>query len=397
LRCFIRHDLDHIHLSSITGAVLSVTITLSMPSVVAEISHSDLGNPPICDATITDLQHVASYNWLDKTLPTILVPGAPPLWSPPPRPPTMMPDSGTVYIDQNAARSHYPLEPLLRALLVQNPKFELGDIDLVTDRNNIRKLLRFVQKSSSDPFEIQVEIAGSKTALFTRVETKTKDTIQGFRGFGHNFEKAYTKGLVGSTGHHRIVHYHFGGLKFIIRHETDGYVDNKDGSSGIAEAPDVADNLSDLLGAVSISETREPARNMPVTVAKTKTAPVNLASTIEIKTRAASRTLDMIEVAPQLWISQTPILVVAYHRNRVFSDVRLRNVKQDIHDWEVANQTVLQKLAFLIKKICTAVKSSGNRSGVVRYDGTKLKVTSGEQKRALPLDLYSLWDVKKQR
>lgn len=303
-----------------------------------------------------------------------------------------------VYIDQNAARSpRYPLEPLFRALQAENPGFELGDIDLVTDRNNIRKLLRFVQGSSSENFEIQVEIAGSKTAVFTRVEIKTKDIIRDFRGFGHNFEKAYTKGIPGSTGHHRIVHYLFGDMKCLIRHETDGYIDSKVNPDSVSKAATVVDDVSDLLGAVSISETSKPISKQLVTVVKTKTRPVDLASTLEIKTRAASRILDMADVTPQLWISQTPILVIGYHQYRMFNNVQMRNVKQEIHDWETANQTALRKLALLIKKISQVVGRSSDRNATVKYNGgTKLIVTSGKQERALPEDLYSLWDVKKQ-
>ncbi|KAM0473919.1 hypothetical protein ACHAPX_007967 [Trichoderma viride] len=303
-----------------------------------------------------------------------------------------------VYIDQNAARSpRYPLEPLFRALQAESPDFELGDIDLVTDRNNIRKLLRFVQGSSSDNFEIRVEIAGDKTAVFTRVEIKTKDIIQDFRGFGHNFEKAYTKGIPGSTGHHRIVHYLFGGMKCLIRYETDGYVDSKVNPDSAPKAAAVVDGVSDLLGAVSISETGKPINKQLVTVVKTKTRPVDLASTLEIKTRAASRILDMADVTPQLWISQTPILVIGYHQYRMFNNVQMHNVKQEIDDWETANQTALRKLVLLIKKIIEVVGRSSDRDATVKYTGgTKLTVTSGKKERALPEDLYLLWDVKKQ-
>jgi hypothetical protein len=100
------------------------------------------------------------------------------------------------------------LEPLFRAALVENPDFSLRNADLVTDRGNIRKLLRFIQASSDDHFRILVEVVGdgdNTTALFTRVEPKTMETIQGFRGYGRNFEKAYTEQSAGMNGHYRIV------------------------------------------------------------------------------------------------------------------------------------------------------------------------------------------------
>jgi hypothetical protein len=383
---------------------------------LAEISRSELKDLSTLNATVTELQQLASYNWLDEPAPTILVPGkrlpyrgsltlsanlkgSPPLWSPPSVPPKLAPDSGTVYIDQNAARNpRSPLEPLFRALYARNPDFELRDIDLVTDRNNILKLLHFVQGSSNDAFQIQVEIVGSKTALFTRTEVKTTDTIQNFRGFGHNFKKSYTKRQIGSTGHHRIINYHFGDMRCIVRHEADGYIDDKARPIAVTNAPELTDGLSDILSRLSISKLDTMVSNLPASIiVKTDGKAVDLSSTLEIKTRAASRMLDMDEVASQLWISQTPNLVVGYHRNGVFRDLRLRDMKQDIRDWELANQRALCNLASLMKKITTVVKQSGSSNAVVKYDGgTKIRIISGEQKRALPDDLYLKWEGKGQ-
>lgn len=62
------------------------------------------------------------------------------------------PDSGLVYIDQNAARNpRSPLEPLFRALYTEHPSFDPRVVDLVTDRNKIRKLLLFVQGAFKVP------------------------------------------------------------------------------------------------------------------------------------------------------------------------------------------------------------------------------------------------------
>ncbi|GAB1319188.1 Geranylgeranyl pyrophosphate synthetase [Madurella fahalii] len=355
--------------------------------IIAEVSRLDLAELPGCSSKITELRQLASYNWLDKAVPTILVPGSPSLWSPPSVPPKLTPDSGMVYIDQNAARnSRFPLDPLFRALYAENTDFQIGDIDLVTDRNNIRKLLRFVQGSSNDAFQIRVEIAGDRTALFTRVEAKTTDIIQGFRGYGHNFEEAYTKKECGSSSHHRIVGYEFGGIKCIVRYETDGYVDNKD-------QPEPADNVSDAFKGLSISRPDKVTNDPAAIIVKTGGRKVNLSSILEIKTRAAHRTLDMAEVSSQLWISQTPNLVVGYHRNGVFGNVQLRDTTNEIRQWERTNQKDLGNLACLLMKIIGAVKHSGDQRAVVSYDGgAKLRIVPGDGKPALPNDLYAKWE-----
>lgn len=99
--------------------------------------------PPV--AAITDLNYLSSYNWIESTTPTIAVPGCPALWTPPTKPQQLQKDSGHIYIAQNAARHpDSPLEPLFRALLTTKPKLDIGSVDVVTDRNNLRKLYSFV-------------------------------------------------------------------------------------------------------------------------------------------------------------------------------------------------------------------------------------------------------------
>ncbi|KAI3530198.1 hypothetical protein CABS02_14580 [Colletotrichum abscissum] len=331
-----------------------------MPSTVADIARSDLDASQVCDASITCLQYVASYNWINSEVPTIAVPD-------------------------------HPLEPLFRVIRAHKPSFELGDVDVVSDRNNIRKLLRFVQASSSEGFEIRAEIAGKKTLLLTRVEEQPTETVRTFKGFGHNFERTYMKGLAGSTGHHRIISYHFGGMNFLLRHETDGYVaDGIDPSTAANESG--INNLSDLLGSMSVSQARDPT-NSRITVVTEGNKPIDVESTLEIKTRAASRKLAMEDVIPQLWLSQTPLLVVAHHHQNYFRDVELRNMKQEVRDWEATNRTILRKLAYLISLIRQVVEKSDSRRAVVRYNGgPAVQLISDVQGRALPEDLYSLWD-----
>ncbi len=202
---------------------------------VSEISRLDLRELETpASASITDVKPLSSYNWIEapNATPTIAVPGSPALWSAPGVSRRLKKDSGLIYIAQNAARHpESPLEPLFRALYTTHPSFDIRWTDMVTDRNNIRKLLSFVDPSSTrnglEAFTINIEIT-KNTAIFCRDEAKTIEYIgpQEFRGFGHEFEKAYTITQVsGSTGHHRIISYRFSDMNFIVRHETDGYVD----------------------------------------------------------------------------------------------------------------------------------------------------------------------------
>lgn len=85
------------------------------------------------------------------------------------------------------------------------------------------------------------------TAIFCRDETATYDVINPgeFRGFGHEFEKAYTISHVkNSTGHHRFIFYQLGGLHFLVRHETDGFV---------GDMTTTGESLASILDSLTIS------------------------------------------------------------------------------------------------------------------------------------------------
>jgi hypothetical protein len=233
---------------------------------VAKISRFDLKSLDTpASASITDVQHLSSYNWIETptATPTIAVPGSPDLWSPPNASFGLKKDSGHVYIAQNAARHpDSPLEPLFRALDVSHPSFDIASVDVVTDRNNLRKLLGVVNDRWSsyrrEDFTIHVEVT-KNTAIFCRREAKTEEYIgpNEFRGYGHSFEKRCTRrALAGSTGHHRIISYSFEDLKFIVRHETDGYVGVGGGQSCSpktnVQAPSL-DDLSNILKSLELS------------------------------------------------------------------------------------------------------------------------------------------------
>ena len=86
-------------------------------------------------------------------------------------------------------------------------------IDFITDRNGLRKLLRWIGGSSdTKEFRIDAQLAGKNTVLLNRWEKRFKEDLgnRNFSTFGFNFEKASTKPASGcerSTAYHRIVKY----------------------------------------------------------------------------------------------------------------------------------------------------------------------------------------------
>ncbi|KAI1481006.1 hypothetical protein F4774DRAFT_66892 [Daldinia eschscholtzii] len=374
--------------------------------IIAKISLLDLQGPDVpLTASITDVRYLSSYNWIESPRPTIAVPGSPALWAAPKAPQRLKKDSGLIYIAQNAARHpDSPLEPLFRALYITDPSFDIRPIDVVSDRNNIRKLLSFVDPTVSrnglEEFTINIEVT-KNTAIFSRDEAVTHEIIgpNEFKGFGHEFEKACTTNkIVGSTGHHRIISYRFGGLNMIIRHETDGYVDIKAGTSSSASKAKSPSDLTSAFESLSLSPTTNSklgttTRGSKLIVQQDGQA-VPLNSTLEIKTRVSHKPLEIREVAAQLWVSQTPRLVRAYHQRGVFQVPTVEDVTAEIKKWETNKQRHLRKLAALIRRIVDVVKGC-NESVTLRYDKgeNKLILSEAPRKKMLPPDLYSKWDV----
>lgn len=234
------------------------------------------------------------------------------------------------------------------------------------------------------------------TAILHREETKTQEFIgpDEFRGFGHEFEKAYTRNEIPlSTGHHRVVSYRFGGLRFVVRHETDGYVE--DGTSTQAsKQKSGGDELSSLLGSMSISQptvagdTASAASKLTV---RQEGRSIPLESTLEIKTRFQHKPLKITDAAPQLWISQTPRLVRAYHNRGIFNAPVVEDVSADVKRWERANQEKLGRLVTLLVSIIAKGKPYGHVS--IRYSASKdrLRVDQCARNKMFPEDLYQRW------
>jgi hypothetical protein len=283
-----------------------------------------------------------------------------------------------------------------------NPSFDLGSVDLITDRNNIRKLLQFVNPGrgtyNAEAFTIHVELV-KNTAILCRTEAVISERIAPyeFRGYGHQFEKKYTTSKLSEcSGHFRIISYRFCGMNFIVRHETDGYTEG----GGYREQE--GDGLSDLMGHLSlISKTSSPSTNISGTGLRVegKGHAVPLASTLEIKTRTKKKPLSIDEVAPQLWASQTPQLVRAYHDRGTFAEPIVEDVSSNIRRWEAINQSDLMKLGGLIEQIVLFAKKFGGKA-TVKYDvgTTKLIVQKNvDMAKMLPEDIYAMWNKEDAR
>lgn len=100
-----------------------------------------------------------------------------------------------------------PLTPMFAAIVDLGQTTRLRNIDLVTDRNSLRKLYRWATGVADRDFRIDVELVGN-TCLFTRREEADIEFIDTFRGYGQEYKDVATmlsKGSENATGHHRII------------------------------------------------------------------------------------------------------------------------------------------------------------------------------------------------
>ncbi|KAI9849754.1 MAG: hypothetical protein M1838_006255 [Thelocarpon superellum] len=308
---------------------------------------------------------LASYNWLSRDEATIVVPGSPAKWAPPTPPRKLPPDAGRVFIDQNAARSPAsPMAPMFLALYEQRPDLVLDEVDVVICRNSMSKLLDFVS-GRVKAWEMEVEMVGDK-AVFVRKEARATEMIDGFRGFGHTFPEEYTtwdRDVRGSSSHHRVARYELAGWTYLVRFECAAYLPEKLGttrrasfrSSPNAGGDDPAVALRGAADLMTIGE-QEPGTGGGLALRRCGRA-IDQGATVEIKTRAAHKRLELSSVLPRLWISQIPNLIVAYHKAGRFDEVQVSEIRAELDAWEAANGVNLSKLDTLIRRI---VETIGN-------------------------------------
>ncbi|RJE17426.1 hypothetical protein PHISCL_10237 [Aspergillus sclerotialis] len=340
-------------------------------------------------------------------------------WSPASTSQKIPKDSGFVYISQNAARyPASPLEPLFRSLYAENPSFDISSVDLVTDKNNLRKLLSFisqkVDRSRCNGFCIDVEVeSNTGTVLFYRVEDQNSEVIGGnkFVWYGQEFRKAYAKNEIeGSTGHYRVVSYRFGGMNLLVMSQTDAYVgtDLSSDSTSTGDDNEGSSDIPDMAASTAVQKKPAPlpSQNPPHAASKysgllikMEGRVVPITSTLEIRTCARHDLTKMKEITSPVWLSQTGNLAIALHEDGVFDPPEVGAAAPAVEDFEEDNQVVLKRLAVLIKKIIEVVKENGQHFTIsYRQGANKLVILKNlEGWNMLPHDLYCKFEESSKR
>ncbi|KAG9311434.1 hypothetical protein JVU11DRAFT_8547 [Chiua virens] len=323
---------------------------------------------------------VASYSWIDAPVPTIVVPGSPWIWAEERPPVKQVPlDQGVQYIHRDGSKmgDHSPLLPLFVAIDALNDDFCYSDLDLVTDRNGLRKLLLYVDgERMEDDFRIDVDLVG-RTCLFTRREENTTREGQN-TGYGHEYVKATTRAPAGCekmVDHHRVITYKFGSLNILLGFTADA-----------CKAPTKPENDDDFLASFSSLSIGTKAEGAMKLSKSTKPTPAGLdvmlssprslvpqSDLIEVKTRSTYREPNWRDIHPQLYLSQTPWLYMAKHTRGVFQPVeKIALTGEEMRPYAEMMEGSLGKLKNLLKAILKAVREQGEGVPLtlVRQGGT---------------------------
>ncbi|KAK2054167.1 hypothetical protein LY76DRAFT_523053, partial [Colletotrichum caudatum] len=283
----------------------------------------------------------------------------------------------------------YPFAPLFRATASMNPSFRFDDVDILVNRNSLRKLLDFSAGRRQDNFRVNLHLV-HQTLVIERCERTARELISGSKssGWGRNFERmftAYPPGLKESTAHHRALRYQLGDLSCVVRFEVDACYEQMGGSSG-------PKSLEGAMGRLAVEDgPGGAAAPQPPTQ-----PPMAQATAAEIKT--ATKPKSPSAYMPQLWFGRTPWLIIGQHAKGTFEKLKITDTAALFTSWEESHQADLRKLITVLARLREAVRENGSSHCVAIYEKTaesaSIKVyPSSIVKKALPDDLgRMLWD-----
>lgn len=272
-----------------------------------------------------------------------------------------------------------------------NSGVNLDDVDVVVNRNSLRKLLDFAAGRRQDPFRIDLHMVRN-TLFVSRREKSVRLMVHGSTnsGYGHNFETVFTipqTGLSQSSSHHRIVRYKLGCLDCIVRFEVDACYE-EDKPKDLATAAevhinDIATSLTDL----SIRPSVEDSMTQGMTSVINRGIPVASETLAELKTHKTER---ISKTMPQLWFGRIPYLITGKHVVGVIQSISYTHVEERFRDWENSNQETLRKLVSLLRELKCIVSAMKSHTAIVvcQRRGAPLTVFSAKKSIAvLPTDI----------
>jgi hypothetical protein len=310
----------------------------------------------------------------------------------------------------------YPNEPTFRALAAMQPKFDLSAIDIVGCGSTLGNLLRFCEGINAD-FCFEIDRV-KDTVFLTRKERSPTHLIHNVRGYGHSFVDTHTiweAEVSGSVSHQRIIRYSFGGINFLVRTESDGYLSeaiSRDAQLDCAVTSNILpepqqqavktpnndeDDTCALLKALEIND-KSPSSEKSIRVEmKGQKIPQEAIFDLKTRSKGTSRPIDMNEVYRRLWVNQTPYFVFAEHISGCFEPLNVQPapIADDVLRWANDHFMLLKNYQATLMEIIAASKNSPNgKLQVVRCRNGPLEIRERVAENVndvLPSDLCRNW------
>lgn len=337
--------------------------------------------------------------------------GEPRKWTPLSVPRTLPQDNGTYYRDRNAAQyPTYPLEPMVQAILTDQPEFPITDVDIIGCNNTLGYLLGFV-RGVGDPFRMVVQVLG-KTVFFRR-GNPPDETIPGVRGYGHTFPEAYTtwnENVGRSKSHQRVVKYKFADMQCLIRFEPDGFLPGlvtdtheteqapvPGSQEGITNAEEGLPSIEDITLSDAPSSASEMAPQQLEIAMQGRRIPQCAVFDLKTRSRSKRSTNVLKEELPRLWLTQIPNFILAHHTDGQFKHIQVRDARDEVKQWEETEQLALRKFASLLQMIVAFARSlEDGRLEIEREENVQvlnLRAQGGAVNSVLPPAVASRWDM----
>ncbi|KAK1843022.1 hypothetical protein CCHR01_14327 [Colletotrichum chrysophilum] len=359
--------------------------------VLCSIGHSTLVPSNTLVSSKPGHELVCSYNWAVGPDEDIHIPGFAAVFQNVDLPIAVPNDRGTSLVDQNAARvPEFPFAPLFRATASMNPSSRFDDVDILVNRNSLRKLLDFSAGRRQDSFRLNLHLA-HRTLVIERCERTARELVSGSKssGWGRNFERRFTKypsGLGDSTSHHRALRYQLGDLTCVVRFEVDACYEKTGEGSG-------SESLEGAMGRLAVEDSPQG-----IAAAPRLSTQLPMAQSMAAETKTATKPKDPTAYMPQLWFGRTPWLIIGQHENGTFEQLKITDTAALFASWEERHQADLRKLVTVLARLREAVTEHGGSHCVAIYEKTantpEIKVyPSSAVKKAVPGDLRRmLWE-----
>ncbi|KAI0070367.1 hypothetical protein K474DRAFT_1713391 [Panus rudis PR-1116 ss-1] len=351
------------------------------------------------DVEVKNVEYVASYNWVDTDYhdgkAMIIVPGSPPVWKDKQMPYQVSRDIDSQRKAPVDPHAHYipnmPMLPMFRAADFLTSRGQTRgilwkEVDFVTERNSLRKLLRFIdgKYNMGWEFRMDTQLLGVRTILLQRWQESSRQDVYPY-SYGTNFEKEITQaadGCEGSGSHFRAIKYDFNGLTMVVRYEVDAY----------CMSEDVQENAQKNAQATMVTRRHDDLDiNAGGSIAPQE-------SLMELKSfKDTSRYgLNMDDIFPQLYLSQVPTCLVGLHRGGVFTNqILLGQDSPSMVQAKRAAEARLGKLGALLHIIREAVLEHGvgARLSLVLQEGVLTVRKRQSQQSFLPDDVIARFNM----